>query len=108
MNRRQWGLTILLLGFLDLTAYAVYVHGLVGLFELATANAVTILLFTDLMIALTLAMVWMWRDARDRGVSPLPYVALTLALGSVGPLLYLIRRERGVAFQESTVAVQAR
>jgi hypothetical protein len=43
------------------------------------------------MIALTMVLVWMWRDARARGVSPLPYVLITLALGSVGPLLYLIR-----------------
>ena len=44
------------------------------------------------MIALSLVIAWMVRDARARGVSPLPYVVLTLALGSVGPLVYLIRR----------------
>lgn len=34
----------------------------------------------------------MVRDARARGVSAVPYVLLTLALGSAGPLVYLIRR----------------
>ena len=32
-------------------------------------------------------------DARDRGVSPLPYLVLTALFGSVGPLAYLIRRD---------------
>jgi hypothetical protein len=31
-------------------------------------------------------------DARARNTSAVPYIILTLALGSVGPLLYLIRR----------------
>jgi hypothetical protein len=34
----------------------------------------------------------MWQDARQHDISPIPYVVLTLGLGSVGPLLYLIRR----------------
>lgn len=56
------------------------------------ANAATLQVFADLGIALGLVMVWMWQDARQQGISPLPFVALTLGLGSVGPLLYLIRR----------------
>lgn len=108
MNTRQWGLTILLVGFLGFTGYTLYVHGLRGFFELATANTATLLLGTDLMIALSLVVVWMWRDARDRGISPLPYIALTLATGSAGPLFYLIRRERAAGFQGTTVAAPAR
>jgi hypothetical protein len=37
-------------------------------------------------------MVWMGEDAEERKVSALPFLLLTLLLGSVGPLLYLIRR----------------
>ena len=31
-------------------------------------------------------------DAQQRKISPLPYLLATLALGSAGPLLYLVRR----------------
>jgi fatty acid desaturase len=93
MNGKQIGLSIVLLDFLTLTGYAVYHYGYVGFFEMVMANAVTVTAFVDLVIALTLILGWMWRDARGRGLSPVPYVLLTLALGSVGPLAYLIRRE---------------
>jgi hypothetical protein len=47
----------------------------------------------DLVIALSLVTVWMWGDARRRGRSAIPYVLMTLALGSAGPLLDLLTRE---------------
>jgi len=92
MNAKQIGLSVLLADFLALSAYAVYQYGYIGIFELMTANAATVAGFVDLVIALSLIVAWMVRDARARGVSSLPYVLLTLALGSVGPLVYLIRR----------------
>ena len=92
MNAKQIGLSVLLADFLALNAYAAYQYGYVGVFEMMTANAATIAGFVDLVIALSLIIAWMVRDARARGVSPVPYVLLTLALGSVGPLVYLIRR----------------
>ncbi len=93
MNRKQIGLSLVLLDLLAVEAYAVYHYGYLGFFDLLLANAATVSVLVDLTIALALVMAWMWRDARARGVSPVPYVVLTLLLGSVGPLAYLIRRE---------------
>jgi uncharacterized protein DUF2834 len=93
MNAKRLLLGFVLLDFSGFSAYAVYQYGLVGVFEQAFANTATTLLFTDLSIALSLVMLWMWQDARERGVSVIPYVLLTFGLGSVGPLLYLFRRE---------------
>jgi hypothetical protein len=92
MNAKQIGLSFVLADFAALTAYAVYQHGFVGVFELLTANAATWLAFADLTIALSLVLAWMWNDARERGAAFVPFAVLTLALGSVGPLLYLILR----------------
>ena len=93
MNRWiKFGLIDVLVLFLGLTAFAVYQHGYVGFFELAMANWATRLMFVDLTIALSLFVVWMVQDARERGGNWLPYALVTLFFGAAGPLLYLIRR----------------
>jgi Terpene cyclase DEP1 len=97
MNAKQIGLSILLADFLGFTAYAVYAYGFVGLFALVFANAATTLAMVDLTIALTMVAVWMWQDARNRGISPIPYLLITAVSGSAGPLLYLIRTSAGNA-----------
>ena len=93
MNWKLVGLWLVLADFTALTAYAIWQFGIVGLFDAAFANVATITLFADLVIALSLVSIWMIVDARQRGASPLPYVVTTLLLGSIGPLVYLIRRE---------------
>ncbi len=93
MNWKQIGLTLVLADFAALNAYVVYQYGYVGFWELVLANAATTAAVVDLVIALGLVSVWMWQDARDRGWSVLPYLVLTAFFGSVGPLVYLIRRE---------------
>ena len=93
MNRKQLILAAVLFDFAALTAYAVWQHGFIGLFQLAVSSWGTALVFVDLTIALGLVLIWMLGDSRERGLSFLPYALLTLAFGSVGPLLYLIRRE---------------
>ena len=108
MNARQLGLSVVLLNFSALTAYATYQYGVVGIVEVITANAVTVTLFVDLVIALSLVLSWMWQDARVRGTSLAPYVVLTLFFGSVGPLLYLIRRESGLSRRTAPLAAAAR
>src|SRR5262249_48574648 len=92
MRPQQIGLAVVLAGFSALTAYTVYQHGYIGFFQLMVANAATITAGVDLTIALGLILLWIGQDAQERGISPLPYVLLTLALGSIGPLLYLMRR----------------
>jgi hypothetical protein len=92
MNGKQIGLGIVLLGFSILTAYAVYLYGYVGFFREVTSNAASLTLLVDLVISLTIVLVYMGNDARAHSISVLPYLLLTLAFGSVGPLLYLIRR----------------
>jgi hypothetical protein len=49
--------------------------------------------FTDLVILGVLACIWMVKDAPAQGLSPWPFVAVTVVLGSFGPLGYLLLRE---------------
>ena len=94
MTKTQILLGIVLAAFGFETAWAVSQFGYVGFFEnLLSAGFPTQLVAFDLVIALSMVSVWMWNDARERGATLWPYLLLTVALGSVGPLLYLIRRE---------------
>ncbi len=79
--------------FTLLNVYALWAAGLSGLLDQLThGNAWFTVLGVDLLISLGLVATWLIRDARARGVSPLPYLVVTLFTGSIGPLLYLLRR----------------
>ena len=85
-------ITLTLLAFGAITAAALWQHGYWGILEphFKTFGGAQVL--ADLVIALTLFMVWMWNDAKASGRSPWPWIVATLALGSFGPLLYLLTR----------------
>jgi uncharacterized protein DUF2834 len=92
MNKKQIALGVVLLDFVAFTAYVVVKFGYVGLFQAAMANAATLQVLIDLTIVCSMFLFWMWQDARQHGISPLPYALLVCTLGSIGALLYLIRR----------------
>jgi len=72
------------------TFYAMYEVGYFGIWAAGFANAGSLQLLLDLVIACGLISSWMVVDARAKGRNPWPYVAITLAAGSFGPLLYLL------------------
>ena len=93
MNWRVTLILIILADFLAFSAYVLYEVGLLGLRQAALASNASLQVLLDLAIACLLISAWMVCDARRRGWNPWPFVVLTLAAGSIGPLLYLIRRE---------------
>jgi hypothetical protein len=108
MNRKQIALSVVLMVLLAIDAAATYSYGYLGFFRAALATAPTITLFADMVVALTLICIWMGEDARERGFNALPYMLMTLALGSPGALLYLIRRFADQPEPVSMVANPAR
>jgi Terpene cyclase DEP1 len=86
-------LLIILVPFSALSLVALWYHGYVGLFTPAFQSFGAAQVLVDLIIALGLFLVWMWRDAAKIGRSPWPWLVLTLAAGSFGPLLYLLTRK---------------
>lgn len=107
MNLKLIALVFVLADFVAFTAYAVYHYGYLAFFDVHAMNAIQAQIFIDLVIALTFVMVWMWRDARARGISPIPYVVMTLTLGSIGPLVYVIRREAAAGPETADVLTAA-
>ena len=104
MNRKQLGLSVALIVLLAMDGYSVYLYGYIGFFRTILANFGGLTAFVDLAIALILILAWMGSDARERKVSAVPYLILTLALGSVGPLLYLIGRFADRTERDASIA----
>lgn len=90
-------LTITLVLFGALTAVALWQHGYWGIIAPLFQSFGGGQVFADLVIALVLVMVWMWRDAKATGRNAWPWFVVTLALGSFGPLLYLLTRGSAAA-----------
>lgn len=72
------------------TGYALATVGYVGIFEYHLPSPAGWQVFTDLVVALILVCSWMIVDARKKGRNVLPYLLVTLFLGSFGPLVYLL------------------
>ena len=92
MKLRLFSLLALFAVFTAYTAVVVVNHGYTGFIELALQGGWGAQLFIDLCLALTLFMVWMVPDARERGLPSLPYVLAILTTGSIGALAYLVHR----------------
>jgi hypothetical protein len=80
---------ILLVAFTALTLYAITQVGYIGIFDYHRHSPAGWQVFADLVVALLLVMSWIIADAKKSGRNLLPWIVLTLFLGSIGPLLYL-------------------
>ena len=86
---------LVLILFSALSGFALWHHGFWGIFLPPFQSLYAGQIFADLVIALTLVMIWMYRDAKTTGRNPWPWVVATLAFGSFSPLIYLLSRKPG-------------
>jgi hypothetical protein len=82
-------LIVVFLAFSILTVVAFTTQG-VTIFETQFRTLGGIQVFVDLLIACLLFSVWMYNDSKANGRRFVPWFILTLLIGSIGPLLYLI------------------
>lgn len=94
MKRILLTLTLILFG--ALSAVALWQHGYWGIVAPHFQSFGGGQVLADLVIALTLVLVWLCRDAKATGRKAWPWVIATLALGSFGPLIYLLTRKATV------------
>jgi hypothetical protein len=85
-------IVLILMLFTPLTAIALWYHGYWGILAPHFQNFGEAQVLADLVIALSLVMVWMWQDAKATDRNPWPWILATLILGSFGPLGYLLAR----------------
>ena len=112
MSKRFLGLLIVLVGFAGYTIYVIVARdvSLMAYLGALRPNSWATQILIDLYIACSLLGLWMIKDTRARGkpfTSVLPFLALTLFLASMGPLLYLLFREGSTHGSASTVKPDA-
>lgn len=93
MSSRLIALLAVIAAFGALSAMALMEAGYLGVFLGPLQSWAGTQVLVDLVIVCVLAIVWMIGDAKTSGVNPWPFVVLTLAAGSFGPLFYLVARE---------------
>ena len=93
MSARLLVLAVVIVGFGALSALALLDVGYLGIIEPHFRSWGGAQVLTDLVILAVMACIWMVGDARERGMSAWPFIAITLVAGSFGPLLYLVVRE---------------
>lgn len=98
MTVRFWIIALVFVAFGAYTAWALWEVGYIGLLMDTTSTIGSIpvgplQVAIDLVIMAVIAMGWMIGDAKRKGLTPWPFVAITCVLGSIGPLLYLLYRE---------------
>ncbi len=91
MNTKQIAVGIVWLAFATLTV-VVFLHDGRAVFALPFDSLTNTAGTIDLFIELTLVSIWMYQDARKRGRSAIPFIAISAVFGSLGPLAYLFFR----------------
>ena len=84
-------ITLILFGVL--TAIALWVDGVTGIFASIVSSWGSMQIYIDLVIALTMIMFWLYRDARAQGRNPWPWIVATFVVGAFSPLIYLLVRD---------------
>jgi hypothetical protein len=79
--------------FSVVSGLALYHHGYWGIIEPHFRSWGAGQVFFDLVIAVTILLVWMVRELRAAGKAAWPWVLFTLGTGSFGPLIYLLTKK---------------
>lgn len=84
---------VILLAFTAYSLVVVAQHGYTGFLSLAGREPWALQMLLDLVIACSFAIGWMIRDARRHHVVAWPFAIMTVFLGSVGLLGYVVWRD---------------
>ena len=86
------GVLLIFVAFVTYTAIVAADYGLVAFLKAAIDNTAVLQVSLDLVISVVIALTFVARDARLRGLPFVPYLVATLFLGSIGLLAYLLHR----------------
>jgi hypothetical protein len=88
----SFALLLILLAFAAYTALVIVDYGVIGFVEAVSDNTAVMQVGLDLVIAIAIALGFVYGDAKRRGLPFVPYLIATVFLGSIGLLAYLFHR----------------
>lgn len=83
-------LFLVLAAFGAFSTYVMWEVGYLGIWQAGMSSIGAWQVLLDLIIMSWIALGFIWRDARHTGRPVWPFALITLAAGSIGPLLYLL------------------
>jgi len=95
MKAGKWLLWLVLVDFSLLTLWAMWEVGYLGIWQAGFSSPGGMQILADLTVCCGLIALWIWNDAKQRGVNPWPWIVATIFVGSLSPLVYLLVRESG-------------
>lgn len=98
-------LFLALAAFGAFSTYAMWEVGYLGIWQAGMASLGAWQVLLDLVLMSCIALGFLWQDARRTGRTLWPFALLTLAAGSIGPLLYLLLQPAGAARPARPAAV---
>jgi hypothetical protein len=101
MTLKKIGIALVLVDFTALTLYAMFTESPTAIIDAVTHNWWSVQIAIDLVIAATIGGVWLYRDAKARGLNPMPWLAMLPFIGSLALLGYLVRRNLAPAREVS-------
>jgi len=84
---------IVFIAFAIWTAILSHNYNFLSFFKPIFASGPATQVLTDLTIAITMVLIWIYKDAAATNRKFWPYLVITIFLGSFGPLLYFILRK---------------
>ncbi len=75
------------------TAVALWADGLAGTIDAITFNWASLQIYIDLVLAIVVISVWIYRDAKRSGRNPWPWILAAGVVGMFSPLVYLVTRD---------------
>jgi len=91
---RKGLIAIVFVPFLVFSLWVASTHGPLGFLDVAGREPWAMQMLLDLAIALFVVTSLVVRDARATGRNPWPWVAATVLVGSIAPMLYALTRRR--------------
>jgi len=90
MTKARALILAVLIPFVIFTDIAVFsINSFSELWSALTNHLIVQQIIVDFLIVFILSSLWVWHDARQRGVNPIFYLILMLVTGSIGLLIYL-------------------